>query len=101
MTALVFDKYVSLRFIKCRVNKDFICIQQFRPAMYFGASDLSKQTIKNPEFGFWYIAFRMISLMYIVMNSVLGYWINQIERKKRQSWMKYVRNWGMKSRKIS
>lgn len=37
-----------------RVNKEFVCIQQFRPAMYFGASDLSKQTIKNPDFGYWY-----------------------------------------------
>ena len=29
-------------------------VQQFRPALLFGASELSKQTMKNPNLGYWY-----------------------------------------------
>lgn len=36
-----------------RVNKEFVCVQQFRPALLFGASELSKKTIKNPNLGYW------------------------------------------------
>ena len=36
-----------------RVNKEFICIRQFRPPLYFGASELSKETIPKEHLGFW------------------------------------------------
>lgn len=41
--------------IVIRINKEFVFIQQFRPALLFGASELSKQTIKNPNLGYWYV----------------------------------------------
>ncbi|CBK24495.2 uncharacterized protein [Blastocystis hominis] len=44
VTALVFDKK----------NQEFVCVQQFRPAMFFGASEMSKETIKNPNMGYCY-----------------------------------------------
>ena len=39
-----------------RKNQEFVCVQQFRPAMYFGASELSKETIKNPNMGYWLVS---------------------------------------------
>ena len=43
-----------------RVNKEFICIRQFRPPLYFGASELSKATIPKEHLGFWYHFYSML-----------------------------------------
>ena len=36
-----------------RANKDFLLVSQFRPALYFGASPLSKSTIDPSALGNW------------------------------------------------
>ena len=55
VTALIFDKYGLWKKLICRINKEFVFVQQFRPALLFGASQLSKETIKNPNLGYWFV----------------------------------------------
>lgn len=43
-----------------RINKEFICIRQFRAPLYFGASELSKATIPKEHLGFWYHFYSML-----------------------------------------
>ena len=55
MTALIFDKYVFVVVFTYRMNLEFVLVKQFRPALLFGASELSKKTVKNPNMGYWYV----------------------------------------------
>ena len=55
VTALIFDKSGLWKKLICRINKEFVFVQQFRPALLFGASQLSKETIKNPNLGYWFV----------------------------------------------
>lgn len=54
-----------------RVNKEFICIRQFRPPLYFGASELSKETIPKEHLGFWYSFHILLIISYELCAGLL------------------------------
>ena len=54
MSALVFDKSYRRKWLRIRVNREFLCIKQFRPPLCFGASELSKATIPKESLGYWW-----------------------------------------------
>ena len=37
------------------MNRNFICIKQFRPPLRFGASSLTVNTIPAEQLGFWFV----------------------------------------------
>ena len=55
VTALIFDKYTFVVVFIHRMNLEFVLVKQFRPSLLFGASELSKKTVKNPNMGYWYV----------------------------------------------
>ena len=55
VSALVFDKLDCGQCFSYRVNRNFICIKQFRPPLRFGASSLTVNTIPAEQLGFWFV----------------------------------------------
>ena len=53
------------------MNKDFLFVSQFRPALYFGASELSRKTIDPSRLGYWYWCLYNVILSYELCAGLL------------------------------
>lgn len=63
------------------MNREFVCIKQFRPPLYFGASDLSKATIPKESMGFWFSSIVLFMCSYELCAGLM----DVKERSKEQA----------------